>query len=122
MSIYVYLTRRLNPTLDEEPHIGEAEWLAVATADGSFRAASDLEREQTGLRRPSILIWTGHPDGDEAWFSWTSGQIDVRNPDEPMIAKMMTLAPKLGAHVISEMGEVFNEDGTHKCFVDGEPW
>jgi hypothetical protein len=122
MSINVYLTRRKNPTLDTEPHIGEQEWRAVGVADGAFREAAEAELKESGLRRPSILIWTGHPDAAEAWFSWTDGQIDVRTPDEPMIAKMMTLAPLLNARVISETGEVFNEDGTHKCFVDGEPW
>jgi hypothetical protein len=122
MSIYVYLTRRWNPTIDEEPNISEAEWRAVAGSDASFRAPTEQELAEVLSRRPSFSIWTGHPDGVATWFSWSNGQIDVRNPDEPMIAKMMTLAPGLGARVISETGEVFNEDGTHKCFVDGEPW
>ena len=122
MSIHVYLTRRWNPIVDEKPDITEEEWREVAAADGFFTPAGDRELRDARLKSPSILIWTGHPDGLEAWFSWTNGQIDVRNPDEPMIAKMMALAPKLSARVVSEMGEIFNEDGSHNCFVDGEPW
>jgi len=122
MSIYVYITRRRNPIDDEGPTISEVEWLSVVSNDPTFRNASV---EEIGSGRPSkssYSIWLEHPEGLDAWFIWTNGQIDIRNPDEPLIAKAMALASKIDANVVSEMGELFNEDGRHKGFVDGEPW
>jgi hypothetical protein len=122
MSIYVYITRRHNPIDEDGPIIQEVEWRSVVSTDLTFRDAS---AEEIGRARPSnshYSIWLGHPEGLDAWFIWTDGQIDIRNPDEAMVAKAMELAMKLKANVVSEMGEIFNEDGSHKGFVDGEPW
>jgi hypothetical protein len=122
MSIYVYITRRRNPIDEDGPVIDEGAWRSVVSADLTFRDAS---AEEIGSARPSkshYSIWLGHPAGLDTWFIWTDGQIDIRNPDEPMVAKAMELAGKLKASVVSEMGEIFNEDGSHKGFVDGEPW
>lgn len=122
MSIYVYITRHRNP-LDDGPAIEEQEWLSATTADPAFREPADSERESPPRRKHTIeRIWTGHPEGFTVPFSWTDGQIDISNADEPMIAKAMQLARTLNANVVSEMGEIYNDDGSHKGFVDGEPW
>ncbi|MGH6949920.1 MAG: hypothetical protein ACREH4_03550 [Vitreimonas sp.] len=122
MSIYVYITRRRNPIEDTGPVVGELEWLSAIEGDPTFRRPS---REEVGKERrspSSYAVWTAHPEGHDTWFIWTNGQIDIKNPDEPMIAKAISIAARLGAQVVSEMGELFNEDGSHRGFVDGEPW
>lgn len=122
MSIYVYITRRRNPIEDDGPVILEQDWRSAVSRDLSFRDAS--ADEMSGMRPTSFpcSIWLGHPQGLDAWFVWANGQIAVRNPDEPLIAKAKAIASQLDAHVISEMGELFNDDGSHQGFVDGEPW
>lgn len=121
MSIYVYITRREKP-FEDGVSISESDWRAVALADPTLREPTIGEIERGRPAHSVYFVWTAHPKGLDTWFVWTAGQIDVSNPDEPMVAKAMQLASKLDAHVISEMGEVFNEDGSHKGFVDGEPW
>lgn len=126
MSIYVYITRRRNP-LDPGDSVSLEEWQRLAADDPSFRAPTSSDHEKiamkwTGTPFPGEAIWTGHPDYPAVWFCWSDGNVEGKNPDEVMIAKMMALAAKLDANVISETGEVFNEDGSHKGFVDGEPW
>lgn len=121
MSIYVYVTRRHKP-FEDSPSIDASEWLEVSASDPSFRQPSAAEIEPARRTKSHYAVWTGHPEGLEAWFIWTNGQIDVKNPDEPMVVKAMAIARKLSAHVVSETGEIFNEDGSHKAFVDGKPW
>lgn len=118
MSIYVYITRREKPFED----IAEPEWRAIADADPSLREPTENEIGGRRARASHYRIWTGHPTENEVWFIWTDGQIDIKSPDETMIVKALAIAAKLDAHVISEMGEMFNDDGSHRCFVDGEPW
>src|SRR5262245_55032439 len=101
MSIYVYITRRRNP-IEEGPKIDEAEWLAAIAEDHSFRQPDSAELGHG--RRPARSVygvWKGHPLGYDAWFTWTNGQIDVKNPDEPLIAKAIEIAQKLKAEVVS---------------------
>ncbi len=126
MSIYVYITRRRNP-LEPGDTVSLEEWQRLVASDPSFRAPTaedhkELAMNWKGAPFPEDAIWTGHPDYPAVWFCWSDGNIELKSPDEIMIAKMMTLAAKLDANVISEMGELFNEDGSHKGFVDGEPW
>jgi len=72
-------------------------------------------------RAPSYLIWTGDPAIGPIWFAWSNGQVEIKNPPKPAIAKAMKLAQRLDARVVGESGEIFNPDGTHKGFENGPP-
>jgi hypothetical protein len=112
MSIYVTITRNPNPFWKGGERIAEADWRRVALADAGFRVPTEAElRNGAPWVRPGDLVWAGHAEYPEVWFSWSKGQIDVKNPDECIIAKMMTLAARLGARVISEQGESFDANG-----------
>jgi len=114
MSIFVYITRRRYSYDRFGESIDKDIWQSVALADAEFRVPTEEERQSR--RNSSFLVWTGNPTVGEAWFIWQNGEIAVRNPPKPVIAKAMQLAQKLNARVVSETGELFNPDGTHKGF------
>ena len=64
-----------------------------------------------------LVLWLGHPDHTEKdvtwWFDWRSGEISVKNPDEPAISKMREIAQKLGARVQGDDGEYYDDGGPH---------
>jgi hypothetical protein len=92
MSISVAITRRAEPLADDCPPITLDEWLAIT------RTLDDFDM-----------------------FVWYEGEIDVKNPDQATIARMKTLAAQLRASVISETGEIFNDDGSSAGFLPGYP-
>jgi hypothetical protein len=118
LGFYVYITRRDKP-FEPGDAIALDEWLAAVTTDATFQIP---EAQPSGRIRSHESIWTAHPEVAETWFTWVDGQIEIKSPDEPLIAKAMTLALRLKARVIAESGEIYNEDGSHKGFVDGGPW
>jgi hypothetical protein len=118
MGFYVYITRRQNPNPGESgPAIELSEWQSIVADDATFQPPAT---RTSGKAHESL--WTGHPEWPETWFVWADGQIEIKSPDEPLVTKAVTLAKKLDAQVIAESGETYNEDGTHKGFVDGDPW
>ena len=109
MSIYVAISRRNDPLDDDGDSISFDDWLAIVDA------ADDFERDG------DAFIWTAHPAGVRFQFEWSEGQIEVKNPDPPTIARMQNLAKELDAAVFSETGEVFDDDGVSAGFLDGFP-
>jgi hypothetical protein len=64
------------------------------------------------------VIWQ-RDDGGAVWFTWLDGQVAVKNADEPIVVRMLSLAHDLSARVVSETGEMFNPNGAHAGF---EKW
>jgi hypothetical protein len=63
------------------------------------------------IESPGIAVWTAHPDGVVAWFSFDDDQIVVKSPDEAMIARAWEIARTLGARVQGDDGEFYDESG-----------
>jgi hypothetical protein len=91
--------------------IPESEWRRIALAEPDFRTPTETEVSEGNWLRSNDLAWTGHRQYPTIWFAWRHGQIEVKNPDQPILAKMMTLAARLNAQVISETGEFFDSTG-----------
>jgi hypothetical protein len=91
-------------------------------SDAEFRVPTQAEAAEARryLRNPSFLVWTGDSAIGDWWFYWHNGEIELRNPPESAIAKAMKLAQRLDARVLSETGEIFNPDGTHKGFEESK--
>ena len=58
-----------------------------------------------------LAAWTAYSGhgvgGNMAWFDLFHGRIDVVRPDEEILAKMISIARKLGASVVDDFDEVF---------------
>src|SRR5262249_29961402 len=104
MGYDIFITRASSTLETEEHPISEADWLAVIAAD------PDLERSQTDyyerrtqdgqIERIYDTIWTAHPDTPP--FLLMDGAIQIKNPDEATIRKMVEIARKLDARVLGE--------------------
>jgi hypothetical protein len=117
MSIHVSITRRAEPDDADGPTISPAEWLAVVSLEADFREPELAEAEWAGAY---MRVWMGHPEGP-VHFDWLAGDVDVRNPDELMIARMKVLAIRLNAQVFCETGEIYDASGASAGFLDGYP-
>ena len=110
MGYDLHITRAQDWSCNEGHEITPAEWLHVVQQDPSFKLDE--------LQGPYFVLWTGdrecgksgYPD---AWFDWYAGNITTKNPDSPMIKKMVQIARKLNARVQGDDGETYtgNEEG-----------
>jgi len=89
--------------------IPEAEWLAVVDADPELSVATLSDPYYF----PGMVLWvTRHSDRyGVPWFAWVAGCIYSKNPNGPIIEKMIDLAERLGARVLGEAGEQYLSDG-----------
>lgn len=116
MGYELHITRKANWVDKEGPEITTEEWASVVAADpelemvGVAHAKIDGEVVLTYTHEWLAQMVT-HPRLEEhgAWIDWTDGSIDVKNPDEVLIAKMCEIARKLGARVQGDEGEYYDE-------------
>lgn len=74
------------------------EWLVCVQRDSELRL-----RPENGK---CFAEWSG-AKGD-GWLDWSHGQIFTKNPDEALIAKMVTIAGQFGATVQGDDGEIYD--------------
>ena len=80
--------------------------LKIDTLSYSNRRTKDgiIEREHP-------IVWVGHPDqaidGPNFWHD--DGRIYRKNPDDPTLRKMIEIAQKLGARVVGDDDEEYEE-------------
>jgi len=106
MSIYVYVTRKPDPLEDEGPDISEQEWIELIKSDPDLAIGGPPGDHP---RDPRIYaVWASYPEGYPAWFALSAGSIEVKGIDDALLAKLRYFAAKLGARIVSEMGEEFS--------------
>ena len=86
----------------EDGGIDAEEWLAVVAADPELSLESG---------RKHFARWSGPSKHPEPWFDWWRGTIKTKNPDPPIVQKMIAMAQHLGARVQGDDGEVYLPDG-----------
>ena len=69
---------------NEGYEIAADEWLALVTADAELVLA--------GVNGDYFTLWSGGSRYPDAWFNWEGGNIETKNPDAPMIMKMVEIA------------------------------
>jgi hypothetical protein len=74
------------------------EWLTLIAEDPEL----SLEAGRKHFAR-----WAGPSRYPDPWFGWWKGTIKTKNPDAPMIAKMVQMAERLKARVQGDDGEVY---------------
>ena len=86
----------------EDGGISAEEWLSVIEED------PDLWIEEG---RKTFARWGGPSKHPEPWFDWWRGTIKTKNPDPPIVQKMLPLAERLTARVQGDDGEIYLTDG-----------
>ncbi len=84
MGYDLYITRALSWAENTGYEITPDEWLAVVDADPELTRAPEYG--------PYFTLWKGSSRYAQPWFDWHGGNIMSKNPDEPMIEKMIELA------------------------------
>jgi hypothetical protein len=91
--------------LGRDTPILAAEWESVVAAQPDFawstRVRARLPSGPQWVECPPVACWTGHPDGHEVPFFLDEFEefVDVWQPDPPTRARILALAPALGATV-----------------------
>jgi uncharacterized protein (DUF736 family) len=101
MGYDLHITRADYHWTNEGRKIEASEWHALIESDPELRLDND--------NKPHFAIWTAHPENGEAWLDWREGNIETKNPDEPLVLKMIEIAQKLHAKVQGDDGEEYTE-------------
>jgi hypothetical protein len=116
MSIYVFISRRVDPLDEIGPAISAEEWISCVDAEPDFRVPTESEKAWIGEH---ARIWKDYKY--PVAFDWTNGHIEVKGAEAATISRMKEVAGKLSAKVFSETGEVFDQSGEHAGFLSGFP-
>ena len=101
MGYNLYITRRRDWHDDVGPSITREEWFTLIDDDPELSLKSDSE----GM----YANWVGECTYPDPWFAYDEhlGTIDTKNPDEPIIQKMLDIAARLDARVQGDDGEIY---------------
>jgi hypothetical protein len=107
MGYELYITRKKMPWDEEGPEIPLDEWLAYVASDPELRPAPEILKHAVRLKVPSE-----YPD---PWMDWFGGNVYAKNPDRPIVEKMLKIASALHAKVTGDNGETLRsaEPGDH---------
>ena len=96
-----HITRKDHWADDEGPSISLDEWTEYARRNSNLSLDPD---------NPGPENWIVAAYG-RAWSLWweETGEIVVKNPDPPMIEKLVAIANALGARVLGDDGELYGE-------------
>ena len=112
MGYDLYITRAKHWAENDGTRITAEEWLRVVEADPELSLSGD--------NGEYFALWTGPSSYPDPWFDWWEGNVETKNPDPPIIAKMIELAQRLGGCVQGDDGETYLPDG-RTVDADGKP-
>lgn len=113
MGYELHVTRK-NFWADEDgPVIAAEEWLSIVERDPDL--SLDLRNG------PYHARWGGPSKYDEPWIDWAEGELYTKNPDPPLIAKLLEIAGVLSAKVRGDDNEVYTSPTEyHHDDIEGE--
>lgn len=100
MGYELHITRKKH-YWDVGPDISEEEWMHFVRADPELEPYVEL-----GIYAAK---WRGKSKYPDPWLDWSMGHISSKNPDSPLIQKMLQVATQLGAKVQGDEGEVYTD-------------
>ena len=103
MGYDLYITRAPHWPDSEAHPITAREWLALVQSDDTLTI--------TGVQGPYLAVWHGDSQYEEPWLDWERGRVFTKNPDVPLIDKMVVIAERLGASVQGDDGERYGRGG-----------
>ncbi len=101
MGYDLHITRKDDWAADDGPTISEQEWRQLIADDPEL--AIDTE---TMCGDMVFASW----NGEAGALAYSEGEINSKNPTEPLILKMVQIAEKLAAKVQGDDGELYPED------------
>jgi hypothetical protein len=99
MGYDLHITRKKLHFDEEGPTITLDEWLAYVASDPELRLAPGYGKHAVLMSVPSK-----YPD---PWLDWFDGDIYTKNPDGPILVKMLKIASALGGKVQGDDGEIY---------------
>jgi hypothetical protein len=101
MGYDLHITRKEDWSDEQGPAIGAVEWLRIVEQDPELHLET--------INGPYFAIWSGPSKYPDPWLDWSDGNVYTKNPDQPLIRKMLQIAARLGAKVQGDDGEVYDE-------------
>jgi hypothetical protein len=99
MGYDIHITRKEYWVEEDGPAISLEEWLAYVASDADLRLSPE--------RKTMAVMTVAASKYPTAWLDWVRGDIYTKNPDEPILAKMLQIASVLGAKVQGDDGEFY---------------
>ena len=87
----LHITRRKQWSDEGDASISLNEWRSYVESDPELRVDDSLGEH--------FVVWSGPSTHDVPWLAWANGNIETKNPDQPLIRKMVSIASALGANV-----------------------
>jgi len=112
MGYDLHITRADEWTESESSPITLDEWRAYVRGDPDLEiagseATNPVAAEVSAVGAEGLAVWVLAPDR-LCVFDYYEGRIDVKNPDEQVIAKMRRIATRLAARVQGDDGEFYD--------------
>ena len=97
----------------ERGEIPAEEWRMAVDAADDLRMTGFVDtRTPAGatlrFTNPLLVEWSGHPSRVAVQFNFDRGQVVVKDPDPPTIARLLALATTLDARVQGDDGEFYD--------------
>lgn len=121
MGYDLHITRK-EYWFDEEQNakdISLDEWLSYIHSSGSELELVDTngekisEVEASSQIPPGFSEWTAHPQDERPWFDFSDGDISTKNPDEPTVKKMISIAKEFNVKVQGDQIYLYLKDVIH---------
>ena len=121
MGYDIHITRKDEWFSEDGTGISLEEWKQYVKSDPEMRLDNYAETETSNgvlrVKSEGLAVWLGYSGhgvgGNMAWFYYSDGNITVKNPDEEILRKMISIAKSLNAKVQGDECEVYNEKGQH---------
>lgn len=119
MGYDVHITRKEN-WFDDGADISVSEWESYIDSDPEMRLDSMAESEIADgevirMEANGLAVWIAYSkhgeNGNMAWFDYRSGNVVVKNPDDEILNKMISISKYLGAKVQGDEGEIYPLEG-----------
>jgi len=104
MGYELHITRATFYYENEGAWIPADEWLRYIEEDPELKLA--------GYNGDYFALWSGKSKHPDPWFDWFDGNINTKNPDDPLIDKMVEIAKHLNATVQGDDGEIYIGGGS----------
>jgi hypothetical protein len=102
------------------------EWKAYIESDFEMRLDNFAEAKLPGgeniqIENKGLAIWTKYSgdniNSNHAWFDFRNGNIVVKNPDDEIMRKMLSIADKLKAKMQGDEVEIYDLSEINKVLL-----